>query len=368
MSAKAKSVIDKYLQRSVQLLRAAEGEADEIADELNEVFLKIAKTIRAEGELLKRNRLLTVTEQIESHLESFYGQMLPESIATTALDVIEKEIAWNLKVLTDETAQQISIPKKTEVAARAASKTYQGHKFEYWTKKEFGSVSKQANTILRQGYIESKPIAQIEKELSDLTGRSRRNVRTIVRSNFMHNATEAKETVFGINPSIVEGAIWESILDNRTTPFICGLRDGKMYDEERNPVGHSLPWDAGPGRIHWNCRSISIPKLTGVDYNGTRAATEPGEHYERGDDKTRTGKVRKNTKAAREKGIFETAQHSAETRYESWLRDQSKTNIDFVADVLGNKRDAELFRDGKTSLFKLGLESPVARPLNRSSL
>jgi hypothetical protein len=185
----------------------------------------------------------------------------------------------------------------------------------------------------------------------------------------MHNATEAKNAVFQRNPELVEAIIWISTLDGRTTPNICGIRDGLEYTLGHEAIEHGISWDAGPGRIHWNCRSSSAPRLAGIDPGQSeRPAIGPGKKYVRGDNTTSTGKVRKNTKKLREEGIIKVQQKTSRTHYEGWLREQSKKNIDFASDVLGSKKAAQAFRDGKVTLAQLGAQSPVTNPLARGKI
>jgi len=362
------TLADKYVRRGITLLRASEGDANDAAKLLDKVNSKIAEKIRLMNfDTLTKRGLAAFLKELDSQLDVYYTKELPEELRLSAIEAVKSEVDWNVKTLTGEQAKIVSIPKNLEIVKRTASKTYQGKRISTWVKREFANHSDQVNSILTDGFVQSLPKSEIEDKIARLVGRSRRDVRTIVRSSFMHNATEAKETVFNLNKDIVEGAVWVSILDNRTTPLLCGVRDGKLYDNERNPVGHTLSWESGPGRLHWNCRSMSIPKLVDVPLSGTRASVDAGDDYVSGDNTTRTGRVRKLSKSATEKGTYKVEEKTLKTKYEGWLKAQSKTNIAFVSDILG-KKNARLFRDGKVSLLELGLESPVARPLNRNSL
>jgi hypothetical protein len=67
--------------------------------------------------------------------------------------------------------------------------------------------------------------------------------------------------------------MWVSTLDGRTSAE-CRARDHLLYTKvDHKPVGHSVPWRAGPGRLHWCCRSTSIALLKGQNsLYGSRAA------------------------------------------------------------------------------------------------
>mgnify|MGYP000956419644 CR=1 FL=1 len=89
----------------------------------------------------------------------------------------------------------------------------------------------------------------------------------------------------------------------------------------------------------------------------TRASVDGGKNYERGDNVNRNGKVRKPNKNEREKGIYEINQTSAGTSFETYLK---KQKVDFIADVLGNKKLAKDFKDGSISLMEIALKGSAA--------
>jgi hypothetical protein len=62
----------------------------------------------------------------------------------------------------------------------------------------------------------------------------------------------------------VKQLVWLSVLDSRTSPP-CIARSGKRYsaDADHRPIGHGYPWGAGPGRLHYNCRSTFAPLVAG---------------------------------------------------------------------------------------------------------
>jgi hypothetical protein len=101
---------------------------------------------------------------------------------------------------------------------------------------------------------------------------------------------------------------------------MCRVRDGLLYDPATHkPLGHKVPWLGGPGRLHFNCRSVSTPvtrswRELGIDMDdmppGTRASMD--------------------------------GQVPADLTYADWLAKQSAARQD---EVLGPVR-AKLFRSG----------------------
>lgn len=366
-------ITDAYIRRSLQLLRAAEGDATEVSTRIRKIHDSIIRDVSdhfSGGTFKKKKRFEELRIDIQKALSDFYEDEWPKELKDLEAEVIAKEVEWNHAILAEVTGETVIVPRLAEVAAKAQARPYQGQTFAAHIRDAYGRESGKVSKLLQEGYMSGKNVQEMVRDMSGLLGKADADVRTITRSYFMHNATEAKESVYELNPDLVEAIIWVSTLDARTTPLICGVRDQKLYTVDHEPIGgHGLDWDAGPGRIHWNCRSSSAPKVRGVkDTSSPRAAVGPGSEYKRGDNTTSTGRVRKPHKAAREAGIFKTEMKTTRTQYESWLRAESKKNIDFAADVLGSKEKAKAFRDGKVTLSQLGALSPVANPITRGSL
>lgn len=55
------------------------------------------------------------------------------------------------------------------------------------------------------------------------------------------------------NDDILAGYQWLATLDPHTC-LKCAARDGLRYTLDFQPIGHSLAWGRGPGKIHRRCR------------------------------------------------------------------------------------------------------------------
>ncbi|GER21479.1 hypothetical protein VCH24_65360 [Variovorax boronicumulans] len=91
-----------------------------------------------------------------------------------------------------------------------------------------------------------------------------------------HTAAMAREEFYKANAELIAALKWVSTLDLRTSSM-CRIRDGKKYTTDHKPVGHSVPWLQGPGRLHWRCRSSSAPitrswRELGIDLDELPAA------------------------------------------------------------------------------------------------
>ena len=182
---------------------------------------------------------------------------------------------------------------------------------------------------LAHGYVENKTVAQMVQEMrgtranqynDGIFARSRADTESVVRTATSHFAGVTRDRFMLANNDLIAAQSWTSTLDGRTSEP-CILRDGKRYTNDINPkpVGHSLPWGAGPGRFHWNCRSCSTPI--------TKSFRDLGLNID---------EFSPGTRASMD------GQVPAETTYADWLKRQSAARQD---EVLGATR-GKLLRDG----------------------
>lgn len=361
-SPRTQEFVDGYILRQIKLHRVFEGEAIRRANEVQKMRDAVLAKIKRDYGLAKSSDINRLNKEIADLIIDSYKRNVIPGLKRISSQVIIKEADWNTKIIRDnieKTVDQEPVkinPVNTQaIADTAFNKTYQGHTFKYWFDAGSSAYSKGVQSILSGGYVAGKTTDEITTEVADFLGRSKRDVATLTRSYLSSVAADTRSAMFANNADIFEGFIWVSVLDNRTTPHICGVRDGKLYDMDHNPVGHDLSWGAGPGKIHWNCRSTFVPKLPGMDFGDVdRPAINAGPEYERGDNTTSTGKVRKPTKANRDKGIYKVTEVSGATDYESFLKRQPKA---FVADILGSEQKAEEFLSGKITLRSFASET-----------
>src|SRR5690625_3157496 len=150
---------------------------------------------------------------------------------------------------------------------------------------------------------------------------TRRHLASVVQTALGHTAAVAREHFDEANVDLIKGYIWLSTLDNKTSDG-CRIRDGLRYDKNHKPIGHKIPWLSGPGRLHFNCRSVETRIL--------KSLRELGLDVE---------DFKPSTRASMN------GQVPADTTYGQWLKKQPEHIQD---DVLGKTR-ADLFRAGKVS-------------------
>ena len=215
-----------------------------------------------------------------------------------------------------------------QVYAAALSRPFQGRLLSGWFAELPAGRMRLIQNTIRAGYMEGRTAAEIVRTIKGtkalnyadgILDRSRRELMTIVNTALSHTAQTARATFAEANADLVKGTKWLSTLDAHTT-HECAIRDGLLYEVyTHKPIGHRIPWLQGPGRLHFNCRSV--PTLVtkswrelGIDADdmpaGTRASMD--------------------------------GQVAADTTYGEWLSRQSPARQD---EILGAKR-GKLLRQG----------------------
>lgn len=221
-----------------------------------------------------------------------------------------------------------------QVYAGAMSRPFQGALLSEFLQDQEESKAKLIRRTIADGYVQNRTTDQIVRDLRGTKENkyrdgaletTRREAAAVVRTALSHTAQFAKDRFVEQNKDILGNLQWLSTLDNRTTPE-CQVRDGKVYTLKHKPVGHDYPWGAGPGRLHWQCRSTFVPltkswKDLGVDI----------EEFDIGDRASMDGSV------------------PAKTDYETWLAAQTPAR---QRQVLGETR-AKLFTEGGLTFEEL---------------
>lgn len=157
-----------------------------------------------------------------------------------------------------------------QVYAAALSRPFQGRLLRDWAASLGNSRMTLIRNTIRAGYVEGKTTADIIRQIrgtkanafrDGVLNRGRAELAAVVQTALSHTAQTARQAMTDANADLIKATQWVSTLDNRTSPM-CRIRDGLKYTPDTHkPIGHSIPWGDGPGRLHFNCRSVSVPVL-----------------------------------------------------------------------------------------------------------
>lgn len=344
-----------------RLADAAIDHAIDLAHYSNDVVRRMIATLnRADAELAaalqdaldrlpvesftvqRLDALLRSVRRINAQAYDRFGLELERELRDFAAAEIEFQIALAQSALPPQVLARVSLTGLTPEAvyAAATAQPLQGRLMREWAVETLSpNRMRRITDALRMGYVEQQTIPQIMQRirgtkaanyLDGILRVDRRQAEAIARTGVMHIAATAREEYYAQNEDLIKALRWVATLDTRTSVH-CRLRDGHEYtsEEPHRPIGHKLPWGAGPGRFHWNCRSTSAPvfkswRELGVDMKefpeGTRASMD--------------------------------GQVPGKTTYAQWLGKQSAARQD---EVLGKTRGA-LFRRGGLRLEQFATE------------
>ena len=151
--------------------------------------------------------------------------------------------------------------------AAALSRPFQGRLLQSWAQAIEPTRMQAIRNKVRDGVLQGRPTSQIVQDVrgtrakgyeDGIINRGRIEVEAVVRTAVSHTAASARDEFYNANTDVIAALKWVSTLDLRTSEM-CRIRDGKKYSVDHKPVGHSIPWLQGPGRLHWRCRSSSAP-------------------------------------------------------------------------------------------------------------
>lgn len=297
---------DRVLLRSLLLQRFSNRQVADMIALLNSVdsllFERLTNALINLGpESFTVHRLDAALAGVWDINEQLYRRLATKT-ETDMLALAESELrhgASTFEELLPRGQVRVNVPSVQQVWAAAEARPFQGRLMADW----FGALGAQRRDrieiALRTGYVQGSTVSEMITALrgtraagyaDGLLQIDRRNAEAVVRTAISHTASVARAELYEANSDIVKAEQWVSTLDSRTTD-LCMSRDGHEYSVgEHRPLDDGPPWLEGPGQIHWNCRSVSVPvidsakalgfelpPLERAQYSGVAA---PGTTYE----------------------------------------------------------------------------------------
>lgn len=276
---------DEVLAHLINLHRYANSEVRDMLRLLNaadrDIFARLAAALeRMSTGAFSVQRLASVLTGVWEVNEAVYRQMAVRS-ATDMRDLTEYELSHQQALfrdlLPDGLGSRIGSLQAQSVYAATAAQPFQGNLLKDWFDRLGSQRQERIAKTLNIGFVAGKTVDEMVRELRGSRAQNyadglleidRRNAEAVVRTATAHTAAFARDAFYERNSDLIKEVQWVSTLDTRTTEE-CQIRDGLRYTaDDHEPIGHDVPWLAGPGMLHWNCRSTSIPVIDAAEELG----------------------------------------------------------------------------------------------------
>lgn len=305
-------------------------------------------------------RLSKTQRELLNRLAAAGVDALPKKQLDTLLKELKQEVAKVYQEMTAYTQDELSgffaaetqhihqlyndevgfdffnqVPEYKQKANKTAT-IIAGSPLEDWWAKQGNDFAFKFEGIIRQGLLDGQQTSQMITDVKHLMNTSRRHAETLVITAVAKVADNAHQALRDENLDILAGEKHLSTLDTRTST-VCQLRDGLMWDLDKKPIDHDVPYQRPP--LHPRCRSILQLVTKSWKELGIDAEEMPSS-----------------TRASQDGPVSE------QINYENWLKSKSPEQQD---QVLG-KGKADLWRRGVITFADMLDQS--GRPLTLKDL
>lgn len=344
------ALIDLYMERAIDLLRLEAGTREAVFDILEQLEKDVVGLVAsidptAPARLrYQRDRLTKLLDAVREAIRAAY-RGADVLLAQEIREIADIESTW--------TGRAINAALQIDFVDAGLSREYlrtlvgdlliQGAPSSDWWSRQAAGLAERFADAMRRGLAIGESNIDLIKRVrgpQGLMNLSRTSAERLVRASTQTVANAAREAMYASNTDIIKALQWHATIDLRTSAW-CYVRDGKLYSptKEHKPIDHDIPWLEGPGKLHWGCRSTSVPVLKswrdlGIDED----------------------EVPETTRASMD------GQVPAQQTFEEWLRKQSVARQNKLLGV----SKAELWRRGKLTFRDL-LDQD-GRPLSTEEL
>lgn len=337
-------LLDADTSHQVDLLQYANGVVQKMLALLNRVdsdlFAQLVAALeRLPPESFTVDRLEQLLGSVRRLNARAYAQVSNE-LLTEMRDLVEYEAGYQYELFNKTLPAQvvanvdIAAISVDQAYSAAMARPFQGRLLKEWGQSLEAEKMVRIRDAIRIGYVENQTVSEIvkrirgtraEKYADGLIEIDRRNAEAVVRTAISHTAGVTRNRFFEANKSVIKAIVWTATLDSRTSEG-CRIRDGLQYTPTQHlPIGHKIPWNGGPGQLHWNCRSVGLPVTKSWKELGAKVDIPEFSPADR----------------ASMDGVV-----AADMKYSDWIVKQSAARQD---DILGPTR-GKLLRDGKLTL------------------
>jgi SPP1 gp7 family putative phage head morphogenesis protein len=321
-------LVDLYIERAIDLLRLEAGTRGKVVALLDDLEHELVVALADVDPSESRRRLARLLEVVRATIRTSYREV-SALMAAEIREIIDVEAAWVGRSFNTAIGIEFVDAGLTRGALQTlvSDVLIQGAPSKEWWGRQATGLADRFADQMRMGVTAGEPLSKLVDRVRGKSGGqpgimavSKNSAERLVRASVQTAANVGREAMYAENDDIIASLEWSATLDTRTSIW-CITRDGKHYHPTTHkPVGHTIPWLEGPGKLHWGCRSTSIPRLKtwrelGIDED----------------------EIPETTRASMD------GQLSSDMTFEAWLKKQS---IERQNTVLGEGK-AALWRAGK---------------------
>ena len=343
MTNASTKILDATTSRALDLQRLTAGQLRDARRFLGElegdIVAQLAKIDPTGiGSISRRQaRLEKLLKQVKETITTAY-RAEGKRLANELREIADMEARFAVSSINRGAGVQLITTELTrgQLVAITGNLLVQGAPVSDWISRQGGDTLKRFQDNMRLGIAQGETNAQLIRRVrggkqngevvKGFMNITRHHAESLVRSATQAVSQASRQAVYSANDDIIKAEQWVSTIDLKTT-VECSTRDGLTYTvNAHEPIDHSLPWGAGPGNLHWGCRSTSVPVLKSWRELGLDVDQLPTS-----------------TRASLD------GQIAQDTSFSGWL---SRQSVERQNENLGVGR-AALWRDGKISFRDL---------------
>lgn len=268
------AMVDLLMERAIDLLRLEAGTRDRVISLLDQLETDIVAAIAKIDPLgvanvaYQRKRLQKLQAAVTASIRATY-RTSDVLLGRELRELADSEATWTGNALNSATHATFVDAGLTRgfLETLVSNVLIDGAPTSEWWSRQAGGLANKFADAMRAG----QALGETNSELIDrVRGRvgtpgimdiSRSSAERLVRSSVQTVANTAREAMYAENTDLISALGWHATLDTRTS-IMCLARDGHRYDPKTHePLDDAPPWGAGPGKLHWQCRSTSVPIL-----------------------------------------------------------------------------------------------------------
>lgn len=269
------ALVDLYMERAIDLLRLEAGTRDKVLEFLAELETELVAHIAKAGlsgevdAAKERKRLVALLKVVQDTIKGTYRD-IAMLMASEIREIIDNEATWTGNAINTATKAEFVDAGLTRGFLRTivSDALIMGASSEEWWGRQAGGLRDKFADEMRRGIALGEPNSKLIDRVRGKTGQpgimdvSRSSAERLVRASVQAAANTAREAMYGENDDLIASLQWHATLDTRTSLW-CVTRDGHHYsnDDKHKPKDGGPPWLEGPGKLHWGCRSTSVPIL-----------------------------------------------------------------------------------------------------------